>query len=200
MSVTPYSIKTADCGAVLDSTGNCCFYLSVLAGIISLLKEGFSLRLPASLKEIMSLGGWPETRKGTMVDTDTDNGYIEALARALGIQIFMGVMIDKDTIDAEKTRVYGTSGPAIGVVQLKGCAHFVMFKTDFELLDLIANPDKQRRREREFKARMEQDINDSLIAARLAEQEVSASSKPFDARAWGKQLHERIRAVGMVKA
>jgi hypothetical protein len=198
MSITPFSIKTKDCGAVLDGFGNCCFYLSVLSGIDSLIKEGLSLRRPSTLDEIMALGGWPKTRKGSMVDTDIDDERIEALACALGIQIFMGITIDKDTVDAEKTRVYGTSGPSIGVVQLKGCAHFVMFKTDFELLDLIANPDKQRRRQREFEARMEQDRNDAIIAARLAEQEVRASSKPFDGRAWGKQLHERIRAVGMV--
>lgn len=170
MSIIPFSIKTKDCGAVLDGFGNCCFFLSVLSGIMSLIKEGLSFRLPSTLDGIMALGAWPKTRKGSMVDTDIDNGRIEALACALGVQIFMSIMIDKDTIDAEKVRVYGTSGPAIGVVQLKGCVHFVMFKTNFEDLYLITNPDKQRRREREFEARMEQEKQDALFAARLAEQ------------------------------
>lgn len=197
MNTTIFLIKSKDCGTVLDGTDNCCFFLSVLAGILSLLKEGVSLLLPSSLDGIMALGGWPATRKGSMVDTDLDNGRIEALAKALGIRIFMGVMIDTDAIDAEKVRIYGTSGPAIGVVQLKNCPHFVMFRADFELLHLIVDPDKQRRAELAFKARMELEKQDALFAASLAEQDVKPEPVPFCAYTWGKQLHVRIKALGL---
>ena len=167
----PIAIKTKDCGTRLDGVGNACFFLSVLAGIMSLIKEGLSIVLPSSFEEIRTIGGWSSSRKGTMVDTDIDNERIEQLARRLNIRIFMGVMIGKDTIDAEKVRIYGTSGPEIGVVQEKNCPHFVMFKADFEMIESIVLFDKQRTRKRELQAITKQVAEDSVLARKIALEE-----------------------------
>jgi hypothetical protein len=118
-------------GSTKDGFGNTCFFnsLSERAGQIPTTS---ALAL-APYTTLLADGGWPACRRGTMVDTDTDSGFIERLACAKNVRLVLAYEEpgSPGSINTDKVRLFGARGPVIGIIKLDGVAHFNAFLTDF---------------------------------------------------------------------
>ena len=136
-------VNIVECGSTMGGYGNTCFFNSLVKGLKNITHD---LR-GSSFEEFLGFGGWPLSHRGKMVNTDSHNGNLEALAVTLGIRIILAYEQTTGLIAPEKIRIFGSEGPYVGIVKIHGAAHFRSFTTDFRAL-VEFNTDSQRRASR----------------------------------------------------
>jgi hypothetical protein len=124
-------------GSTKGGYGNTCFFNSLSERAKQIpTSEGAREIAYASYDDLLATGGWPAYRRGTMVDTDTDSGFIERLALVKGVRIVLAYEEpgSRGSFNTEKVRLFGARGAVIGIIKLDGVSHFNAFLTDFSFV------------------------------------------------------------------
>lgn len=123
---TPYKrVSKVECGANMASNngrvyGNTCFFNSLKTGIIQLNPTYNSL----NYSDFLALGGWKDSFSGKMVDTESHAINLNQLANNLGVKISVFTEILPGVTNSTIYAPFGTQGPEIRIIRLRGFAHF----------------------------------------------------------------------------
>jgi hypothetical protein len=173
---TPYKrVSKVECGANMASNnsrvyGNTCFFNSLKTGLIQFHAASASL----NYSDFLAIGGWNDSFQGQMVDTESHAVNLHQLANNLGVKISVFTEILPGVTNSTIYAPFGTQGPEIRIIRLRGFAHFnlmlwhadqVMIEADCRLaMELEKNMLKEE------EARRQKQVSDDEAMAK-AEQE-----------------------------
>ena len=123
---TPYKrVSKVECGANMTSNngrvyGNTCFFNSLKTGLIQFHAASASL----NYSDFLAIGGWNDRFRGQMVDTESHAVNLHQLANNLGVKISVFTEILPGVTNSTIYAPFGTQGPEIRIIRLRGFAHF----------------------------------------------------------------------------
>jgi hypothetical protein len=207
MDQNPYKrVNLVECGATMaDHTGslvgNTCFFNSLRAG----LQQMGHPRAGINYSDFLALGGWSRSFAGHMVDTGLHDANIGRLASELGIKIGLYTELRPGVTNYTIRNMYGSAGPEICIIRLRGFSHFNLMKwvqdqaaLDEErrraALDAQAAADAKYARDLAEKERLRVEAREARIAAERAAAENAAAAAALKAK-WDAEDAEAAKQV-----